>query len=499
MKICYGLRGIILTLLKYYKWRSCKRMVRACYNRASMGSESSSFLMNTGDHIGVLGGGVEGTSLIEYLLKKGYTNITLFDEKESLEMPVPAGVQTVLGAGVFEKTDGCAVVFRSPGIHLQKVESARKKGAIITSTTQYFFENCPCKIIGVTGTKGKGTTSTLIYLMLKEGGRDVYLGGNIGESPLNFLDKLTADSLVVLELSSFQLQDLTKSPNVAVVLRTTSEHLDYHKDMLEYREAKAPIVKYQKADDVVVLNHDYEYWNYYAELTPAKKFFVSFGDLEGDGAHLGGPMIVNCAGVKCEMLGNVNKVALLGRHNLENVLPSVVVARYFEVPIPAIQKVLTTFAGLPNRLEFVREINGVKYYNDSFSTTPETSISASYAFNGPVILIAGGSEKNSDFSEWGVELEKNPNLKIVVLMGLTAPKLEKALKDGLEKLRASGEKTEFPLKVYRAANLQEALKISRENAVSGDNVVMSPACASFDQFRNYKERGEKFREWVSEL
>lgn len=472
--------------------------------------------MDTKDKIGIFGGGVEGIAVAKYLKGKGYSDLTIFDEQEKVE--VPEGVKTVLGAGAFEKAEGYKTIFRSPGIQPKKCATARAKGAAITSPTQYFFENCPAKIIGVTGTKGKGTTSTLIYLILQEAGRDIYLGGNIGESPLNFLDKLKADSLVVLELSSFQLQDLTKSPQVAVVLRTTSEHLDYHKDVQEYREAKVPIVKYQTKDDAVIVNQDYDYADYYLNMTPARKFYVSFGELKGDGAHLGGPMIVNCNGSKCEMVMNSGKVALMGRHNLENVLPAVVAGRLLEAPIPAIQKVLMTFAGLPHRLEFVKEVNGVKYYNDSFSTTPETSIAAVYAFKGPVILIAGGSEKKSDFAEWATELQKCANLKNVILMGVTADRMEKALNDVAEKLKSGGPAGtivggeaasqarvgepvggQFPVKIYRAGSLQEALQEAQKGAAAGDNVVLSPACASFDMFKNYKERGEVFRKLVNEL
>jgi len=519
--------------------------------------------MDSDDKIGIAGGGVEGLALAEYLAGKGYGDVTVFDEREDFGKTeagasagsVPDGVKVVAGAGAFGKMADCVVIFRSPGIRPDKLEKAlgiavgtgmqtyagegtgdagksaradNSRAPKITSTTQYFLENCPCRVIGVTGTKGKGTTSTLIYLMLKEAGFDAYLGGNIGESPLTFLDKLTADSVVVLELSSFQLQDLTISPSVAVVLRTTSEHLDYHKDTTEYRAAKLPIVRFQKATDAVILNKDYEYWKEYAEAGPAKKFFVSlaaegeeisskseasaFGvdgaqggsddgaaAFSGDGAHLSGPMIVNCAGVKCEMIGRSDKVALKGRFNLENILPAVAAARIFEVPIPAIQKVIYSFAGLPHRLEFVREVNGVKYYNDSFSTTPETSIAAVYAFNAPVLLIAGGSEKNSDYSEWGIELQKNHNLKMIFLMGVTAPRMERALKEGAQKLKGMDIMGEFPLKIRHSATLEDAVLMAAKLALPGDNIVMSPAAASFDQFKNYKYRGEAFREIVGKL
>ena len=199
---------------------------------------------------------------------------------------------------------------------------------------------------------------------------------------------------------------------------------------------------------------------------------------------------------ECEEIGDATKVGLLGPHNLENILPAICAGRLMGADVSTIRKVIYEFTGLPNRLEFVREVGGVKYYNDSFSTTPETSVSASYAFKGPVILIAGGSEKFSDFTEWGAELQKNPKLKAVILHGVTAERMEKALKEAMKEGSSKG--AEFPVKIYREASLKDALKTAAGIAVKGDHVVMSPA-ASFDQFKNYKERGQKFREWVGEL
>jgi UDP-N-acetylmuramoylalanine--D-glutamate ligase len=462
--------------------------------------------MNTSDKIGIFGGGIEGVAVAEYLLKKGCIDVTLFDEKDVTDAQIPAGIKTIFGAGAFEKTDNINLIFRSPGVKLQKCESARKKGIKITSTTQYFFENCPCEIIGVTGTKGKGTTSTLIYLIMKEAGKDAYIGGNIGESPLNFLDKLKADSIVIMELSSFQLQDLTISPHIAIVLMTTSEHLNYHKDTAEYRAAKSPIVKYQKPEDLTILNRDYDYWKSFAEQTPARKIFVSMNDFEGDGAHIDNDIINTCSRGRCTPIAPVNKVALIGKHNLENIMPVALVARYLKVPIPIIQKVIFSFTGLPHRLEFVREVNGVKYYEDSFSTTPETSVAAVYAFTKPVILIAGGSEKNSDYSEWATKLQQNPNLKNIILMGITADRMEKELRAAAEKLgkdhpniQKANPLSQFPQKIYRVANLESALKKATELAAPEDNIVMSPAAASFDMFKNYKARGDKFKELVNAL
>ena len=219
--------------------------------------------------IGVLGAGVEGLAAVSYLVNYGYEDVVLFDEKaneEDLRAALTAEmhggraneVRIVTGEEAFKKAIQGEytreLLFRSPGIHTERLDEARAAGIKVTSTTQYFFMNCPCPIIGITGTKGKGTTSTLIYLILKAAGKDVYLGGNIGESPLNFLNKLNKNSLVVLELSSFQLQDLTISPHIAVVLRVTSDHMDYHRDREEYIEAKSAIVRYQKPEDTCIIN-----------------------------------------------------------------------------------------------------------------------------------------------------------------------------------------------------------------------------------------------------
>lgn len=451
--------------------------------------------------IGVLGAGVEGMETLRYLVKHGYENITLFDQNEQLEVDLPL-VKKVLGPDYLEKAKVCDVVFRSPGIDLKKLGGLAGK---LTSATRYFLEKCPCPVIGITGTKGKGTTSTLIYLMLKEAGKDVYLGGNIGESPLKFLDALKADSLVVLELSSFQLQDCDRSPHMAVLLGVTTDHMDYHNDIDEYWEAKAAIVKHQKPEDFVVLNHDYESTEYYGKMTPARKIYVSVLTGDGDGVHLSGPMIVNCAppregasGGTCEMICNSKKVALVGKHHLENILPAVAVARHFNVAIPQIQTVLTTFKGLHHRLEEVAVVGDVRYFDDSISTTPDTSIAAVRAFDQPVILIAGGSEKNADYTDWGIALQQATNLKCVVLCGggpgAMADRMEKSLKSAEMTLNSRGLGRHYPLSIIRCATFEEAMKAAHAKAAPGDVVVLSPAAASFDLFKNYKERGDTFKE-----
>jgi UDP-N-acetylmuramoylalanine--D-glutamate ligase len=473
--------------------------------------------MLTNIKIGILGAGVEGAALAMYFSGKGFEDICVYDEKANVEFIMPPDVKVVFGEGAFENIYDREILFRSPGIHVNRLFEAKKRGIKISSTIQYFFENSPCKIIGVTGTKGKGTTSTLIYEIFKEAGFDVYLGGNIGEPPINFLDKLNENSIAVLELSSFQLQDLTISPHCAVVLMTTVEHLDYHKDRQEYWEAKKQILHQQRAGDFCVINGDYEYAGDFSKYGLGDKFMISRREKVEKGAYIdNGKIFFRDEGAasgrgKDLMVLEVKDIGLLGSHNQENVLAAVSVSLKFGIDLGVIKKVVRGFTGLPNRLEFVREIDGVKYYNDSFSTTPETSVAGAFAFEDPVLLIAGGSEKFSSFEEWALALQSNEKVKIVFLMGKTADRMEQELRSAEKQLAAKAAEGTFskkdieagigafPVEFYRCADLNEALHMAKERAIPGDNVVMSPGAASFGMFKNYKERGQAFRDIVASL
>lgn len=485
---------------------------------------------------------MEGIAAAEYLVRNGYENVTVFDSKKEIEGVIPAGSNVSLGINFLESPDSpiydYEVLFRSPGIHTSRLDKARKMGVKVTSTTEFFFENCPGFIVGVTGTKGKGTTSSLIYEILKKDGRDVYLGGNIGESPLKFLDELSSDSIVVLELSSFQLQDLTLSPQAAVVLMTTSEHLDYHADKEEYWEAKKPILMFQGGNDFAVLNRDYAYCGQFIKLGQGEKYLISRYDdrsrciesgkkpgIDKGAFVFNGRLVFTENGIEADICG-VDEVGLMGEHNLENVLAAITVAIKMNVSLEVVREAVREFKGLEHRLEFVENVNGVHFYNDSFSTTPETSIAAVYAFKEPVMLIAGGSDKGADYSEWGLMLQKNPNLKAVFLIGLMANRMEQALRAAAAELSSRGDGAisefnnaekknganvkssedlditgirEFPVKIYRCESLEEAVETAYEIGVDGDSVVMSPAAASFDMFKNYKYRGAAFKQIVHHL
>jgi UDP-N-acetylmuramoylalanine--D-glutamate ligase len=368
------------------------------------------------------------------------------------------------------------------------ISKAGRENLPVTSATKIFFDICPCPIIGVTGTKGKGTTSTLIHEMLRKQGFDSYLGGNIGIPPLDFLSKLGRDSRVVLELSSFQLQDMTKSPQIAVVLMVTSEHLDYHRDVEEYVGAKRNILKHQTFSDFAVINKDYPASNESDIYTNGHVYFVSRERDVDHGAYIRDGLVWFKDKEGEERIISTKDILLPGGHNLENVCAAIVAARLAGVETPNIASVLKEFKGLEHRLELVRLFNGVKYYDDSFSTTPETAIAAIEAFEEPEILILGGSSKNSDFSELGKTIREAKNIKAIIGIGEEWPKIKAQI----------GRLPNTHI-IEDATNMEQIVKAAKILGEVGDVVILSPACASFDMFKNYKERGNRFKEYVNAL
>ncbi len=449
--------------------------------------------------VAVLGLGVEGMATIDYLsqhqIKFVVLDEKLLEDSDEIKNLKQQGVEVHVGKDVLQKLKDFEIVFRTPGISplKEKLLDAKEQGVIITSHTQFFLDNCPCQVIGVTGTKGKGTTSTLIYEMCKKQGFDVYIGGNIGKPPLEFLDSLNARSKVVLELSSFQLIDLTKSPQIAVLLMITSEHLDYHQDVYEYIAAKRNILRYQQADDYAVINRDYIASNESDIYTEAQVFPVS---TERDGTV--GCFIKNKTihvvgmGIDEEVI-KIEHILLPGKHNLENVCAAVMAATLAGVKRHNIATVLKGFKGLEHRLQLIRELNGVRYYDDSFSTTPETAIAAIEAFNQPEILILGGSSKNSDFTELGKTIRLAKNIKAIIGIGIEWERIKEQIGD---LRRENGEEI---LLIEGAQNMEQIIKAANVIARPGDVVLLSPACASFGMFKNYKVRGEQFTQEVNGL
>lgn len=446
--------------------------------------------------VAVLGFGVEGESVINFLLKQG-SEVSILDARFEEKFD-KAKIDELKDRGVsfqFEKYpqdfSEFDLVVRSPGISPLSavIERVKKQGIEVTSATKIFFDLCPCPIIGVTGTKGKGTSCTLVYEMLKKQGLDAYLGGNIGIPPLDFLSALKSDSKVVLELSSFQLQDLTKSPQIAVFLMTTSEHLDYHRDVVEYIGAKRNILRFQRPSDFAVINRDYPASNEIDTYSNGQIYYVSRKRDAERGCYVSdGFIVIKPDGVEEKVIPTAD-ILLPGKHNWENVCAAAMAAYLVGVKISNIAQVLKTFRGLEHRLELVRIFNGVSYYDDSFSTTPETAIAAIEAFEQPEILILGGSSKKSDFSELGKTIREAKNIKAIIGIGEEWPRISAELRVESAKFKV----------IEGCLSMNEIVQAARDIAEAGDVVILSPACASFDMFKNYKERGEQFKEEVNAL
>lgn len=453
--------------------------------------------------VAILGFGVEGVVSAEFLHKQG-ANLWIVDKrkKEDLDQDFVARVEAldvtfVSGENYLAELATFDAIVRSPGVkrYLPELVAAEKAGVVITSQTKLFFDFCPCPIIGVTGTKGKGTTSSLIYEMLKADGRDVHIGGNIGIPSLSFVDKLVKDSWVVLELSSFQLEDLHKSPHIAVMLMVTSDHLDdigdrnRHRSLEEYISAKRNILRFQTKEDFAIINRDYPASHESDIETAGKVYKISRERETDDGCFaLNGKVFVQKNG-NDEPIIDVSEIKLPGKHNLENVCAATMAAKLAGVSQPEIDQVLRTFKGLEHRLELVRELDGIKYYDDSFSTTPETAIAAVEAFTAPEILILGGSSKKSDFTQLGIVLRDAENIKAIIGIGEEWERMK-------EYFPISS--FQFPI-IEDARDMQTVVRKASELAKSGDVVILSPACASFDMFVSYKDRGEQFKKAVMAL
>ena len=399
-----------------------------------------------------------------------------------------------LGEHYLEKTMAYPVIFKTPGIPKSKTEikDAVSEGARLTSNTQLFFELCPGQIIGVTGTKGKSTTASVIHHVLKDHGLDVLLVGNIGLPALDFLEKIRPDTLVVFELSSHQLETLTISPRIAVVQNVSSEHLDYYANTQEYQSAKSAITRFQTEDDIVIYNPAFSAASKIASLSPGRHLRHSLDE---------GPESV--AFIRQDRLvykdphGRVHEIVktadlpLIGKHNWHNVLPAVIIGGLFNVSPAEIGQSLLSFKPLPHRLEFLLEKNGVRYFDDSLSTIPDATIQALENFTPPVVLIAGGYERHQDFTELAIAiLEK----KVVglVLSQPTGQRLAAAVK-------ATAESQNLPVIEFAETMAEAVQKAHALLPPEGGVILMSPASASFGRFKDYHDRGEQFKAAVRKL
>lgn len=447
--------------------------------------------------IGVLGYGQEGQAVAAYLVKHGLQPIvfeqTSFENwATDLQQQAKAlNLQIFSGIDYLEQLSKCQVVFRSPGIKTQIFREYLAEDAAITSQAKFFFENSQAKIIGVTGTKGKGTTSALLFEMLnKQFPGKVKLTGNIGkEQPFNFLDKLDVDSLVVYELSSFQLQDLQTSPQMGICLMVTEDHLDYHQSLEEYYAAKAAVCKYQNGDDITIYNADYSATVNIGKQGLGQKFIISKSDLGQPGVVISKDELTlrNQHGENLQL--DISDRILLGDHNRENIAAASLAAWLLGVDLANIKNSISTFSGLPYRLQLTAVKDGISFVNDSISTTPDTALAAIRAFQQPVVSLLGGHDKNIPLDEFILELTKLPNLKAVVTLGTTGEKIKSELLNKGFDRPVYGNFTEFP----------EAILAAKQAASPGDIVLLSPGFASFGMFKNVYDRGEQFNQLIAAI
>ncbi len=442
--------------------------------------------------VAILGLGIEGLSLIKYFSKN--SEITVIDERgeKEIDRQLLSEAKKLNAKLYFGKNPGLPkfdIIARSPAVRPDHplIAKLSKEDTVLTSATKIFFNECPAEIIGVTGTKGKGTTSTLIFNLLKTKYPDTHLAGNIGIAMMDLLPKISKSSKVILELSSFQLMDLEKSPHVAVVLMTTTEHLNWHKDQSEYLKSKANITKYQNKEDFAIINADFPNAIYLAKNTKAAKYFFSTTK-RVNGVFIESNNVISDINGR-EIICSGDEILLPGKHNLQNIAAACAAAKIYGISTQNIRKVLNNFSGLEHRLQLVATKSAVKYYNDSFSTTPETTIAAVEAFDGPKILILGGSSKNSDFGKLIQKIESTLTIKYLIMIGTEGERIKSLVKKKEVKQKiVSGLKT-----------MGEIVAKCRELSQPGDTVLLSPACASFGLFKNYKDRGNQFITEVNKL
>ena len=449
----------------------------------------SYFTSLQGKRIIVLGLGVSNRPLVRLMLRYGCTVIGCDrTPREKLDAEVleleSAGCELRLGDSYLDNLTG-DMVFRTPGMHPDKPElrKLRSSGAKITSEMDVFFSLCPCTTIAVTGSDGKTTTTTLISEILKAAGKTVWLGGNIGTPLLPRLDEMKAEDFAVVELSSFQLMDMTHSSHVAVVTNLAPNHLDMHKDMDEYVDAKTNIFKFQRESDTLILNLDNGITNTFSG-NGKTRWFSRQGKTD-NGICLDGDFITRDG----EKVLNIHDIVIPGVHNIENYMAAILAVEGL-VDDETIRDVARTFGGVEHRIELVRIKDGVKYYNDSIASSPSRTIAGLKSFSEKVCLIAGGYDKHIPYDVLGSYICKHT--KRVYLNGATGPQIRAAVENCAEYTAGCPE-------LIDCADFTDAVRKAATDAVSGDIVLMSPASAAFDQFKNFMVRGNYFKELVKEL
>ncbi len=447
--------------------------------------------------VAFIGTGVSHTELIALFRDKGI-GVTVLDKRsadkfqETYDLLAAKGVQFRLGEDYLDSLTDFDVVFRTPGMYFgnEALTKARESGVVITSEMEVFFDLCPCKIYAVTGSDGKSTSTTLIAEILAASGKTVHKGGNIGRALLPIIESISEDDVAVVELSSFQLFSMRKSPDTALITNITPNHLDVHGTMEEYTECKTHLIAHQNAFSRTVLNLDNDGTKALAPMVRGRLNWFTRREVPQRGTFLREDGML-CYTEKGEVTPVVHKddIRIPGIHNVENFL-GVIAALWGDAEIPAIVKVAKEFGGVEHRIEFVREVKGVKWYNDSIATSPTRVLAGLKSFDQKIIVLAGGYDKKIPFEPMAETV--CDRVKLLILMGVTAEKIEKAV---------TSAKNYNPenLRILHASSMEEAVKIARREAENGDIVTLSPACASFDWYPNFEVRGQHYKRLVKEL
>ncbi len=445
-----------------------------------------------GKSVAVVGLGVSNIPLINFLVKLG-ANVTGFDMKSEEALGEVAvdfkkkGVKLELGEKYLEKLTGYEVVFKTPSMRIdcEALVRSKKEGAYITSEMEEFVRYCKGKIYAITGSDGKTTTTTIISKLLEAQGYKTWVGGNIGTPLFSNIEEIEENHMVVLELSSFQLMTMNLPVDVAVVTNLAPNHLDMHKDMQEYIDAKKNIFLYQNNDNVLVLNRENDITYGFESEAKAEIREFSSKRVLNNGAYFDEGILYLDGNVVCKK----ENIVIKGMHNVENYLAAFTATKN-DVEIETMKKVAESFAGVEHRCELVREVYGVKYYNDSIASSPTRTLAGLFAFERKVILIAGGYDKHIPFEP--LAEEGYPFIKELILLGDT----KELIKEAFEKLMMNNN---INIPIVMVNSLEEAVNKAKEISEFGDVVTLSPACASFDMFPNFAVRGNKFKEIVNSL
>ena len=450
-----------------------------------------------GKKIAIIGIGVSNIPLLDYFNK--YTSkITIFDKRtlDKLDSLVIKKIEEYnisysLGENYLSKLQGFDIIFRSPSCRpdIEELVKEAERGALITSEIEMLIKLCPGKVIGITGSDGKTTTTSVVYAIIKEKGYDCYLGGNIGIPLFTKLNQMTPDSIVVLELSSFQLMNMELSPDISVITNISPNHLDIHKSYEEYIDAKKNIFKYQSDKGIVILNADNELTNNMKSEVNGKAILFSSKQRLDNGVIYDNKTIKLCDDGLRRHIIDIKNIKLRGIHNYENICAAIAATSSL-VDIDTQIKAISKFAGVEHRLEYIREINGVKWYNDSIGTSPTRTIAGLNAFDEKIVLIAGGYDKQLDYTPIAKPIVDN--VSALILIGATSEKINDAV---TKELKAQNK--EMP--IVKCSTLEETISVARKIAKSGEVVLFSPASASFDMFKNFMERGDLFKQLVNNI